>query len=69
MGPYSELKQLTRLHSVDQILAKPTLSKWARRYWQSVRDTIAFDEDRYNARVAQTYTHNRFTRGISHEQY
>ena len=69
MGPYSEMTQLTRLNSVDQILAKPALSNWARRYWQTVRDTIALDEDRYNARVAQVYNSKTFTKGINHEQY
>lgn len=55
MGPWSEDAQLARMTSVKQILARPDLSDWARKYWTSVLERLALDEDRYNARVVAVY--------------
>ena len=55
MGPFNEMRQLSRRGAVLQILQKNNLSEWARNYWGTVYDTIAMDEDRYNARVSVTF--------------
>jgi hypothetical protein len=55
MGPFSELKQLERKASVLRILQQGDLSEWARNYWGRIYDTIAMNEDRYNARVVTTF--------------
>tara|TARA_B110000285_G_scaffold69460_1_gene79915 strand:- start:574 stop:774 length:201 start_codon:yes stop_codon:yes gene_type:complete len=55
MGPFNELRQLSRRGAVLQLLKKDNLSEWARNYWQKVYDTIAMNEERYNARVVQTF--------------
>jgi len=55
MGPFSELKQLERKASVLRILQQSDLSEWARNYWGRIYDTIAMNEDRYNARVVTTF--------------
>jgi len=55
MGPFNEMRQLSRRGAVLQLLQKNNLSEWARNYWGTVYDTIAMDEDRYNARVAVTF--------------
>lgn len=55
MGPWDEDTQLARIASVNRILAKPNLSIWARKYWSDIRDRIAMDETRYNARVMGVY--------------
>lgn len=55
MGPYNEMRQLSRRGAVHQLLQQNNLSEWARNYWSLVYDTIAMDEDRYNARVANTF--------------
>ena len=59
MGPYSEMRQLSRRGAVLQLLQKDNLSEWARTYWGRVYDTIAMEEDRYNARVAVTFKNAR----------
>ena len=55
MGPYNEMRQLSRRGAVQQLLQQQDLSDWARNYWQRVYDTIAMDEGRYNNRVVQTF--------------
>ena len=55
MGPYNEIRQLSRRGAVQQLLQQKNLSDWARNYWQRVYDTIAIDEGRYNARVVTTF--------------
>ena len=55
MGPFNEMKQLSRKGAVLTVLQQDNLSEWARNYWGTVYDTIAMDEDRYNARVAVTF--------------
>ena len=55
MGPFNEMRQLSRRGAVLQLLQKNNLSEWARNYWGTVYDTIAMDDDRYNARVAVTF--------------
>lgn len=55
MGPFNEMKQLSRRGAVQQLLQQNNLSEWARNYWSTVYDTIAMTEDRYNARVAQVF--------------
>ena len=55
MGPFNEMTQLERRAKVLAILQQDNLSKWARGFWGQVFDTIAMDEDRYNARVAVTF--------------
>ena len=55
MGPYNEMRQLSRRGAVQQLLQQNNLSDWARNYWSLVYDTIAMDEERYNARVKTTY--------------
>ena len=55
MGPFNEMRQLSRRGAVLQLLEKDNLSEWARNYWQKVYDTIAMNEERYNARVVQTF--------------
>ena len=55
MGPFNEMRQLSRRGAVLQLLQKDNLSEWARNYWQKVYDTIAMNEERYNARVVQTF--------------
>ena len=55
MGPFNEMKQLERKAKVLALLQSNNLSAWARNYWGTVFDTIALNEDRYNARVATFY--------------
>jgi hypothetical protein len=55
MGPFNEMTQLKRRHSVLQLLKRTDLSEWSRNYWGTVYDTIAMTEGRYNARVVQTF--------------
>ena len=55
MGPFSEMRQLSRRGAVLQILQQDNLSEWARNYWGTVYDTIAMNEERYNARVTATF--------------
>ena len=55
MGPYNEMRQLSRRGAVLQLLQQDNLSEWARDYWSLVYDTIAMDEERYNARVKTTF--------------
>jgi len=55
MGPFSEMRQLSRRGAVLQILQQDNLSEWARNYWGTVYDTIAMNEERYNARVTTTF--------------
>ncbi len=55
MGPFSEMKQLERKASVLRLLQQKDLSEWARNYWGRTYDTIAMNEDRYNARVVTTF--------------
>ena len=55
MGPYNEMTQLRRKAAVVRLLQRNDLSEWARNYWGTVCDSIANNENRYNARVAQTF--------------
>lgn len=55
MGPFNEMRQLERAAAVRQLLARNDISEWARNYWTLVLQTLARDEDRYNARVANVY--------------
>jgi hypothetical protein len=55
MGPFNEMRQLSRRGAVLRLLQKNNLSAWARNYWGNVYDTIAMDEERYNARVITTF--------------
>ena len=55
MGPFNEMRQLSRRGAVQQLLQQKNLSNWARNYWQKVYDSIAMNEERYNARVVQTF--------------
>jgi len=55
MGPFNEMRQLSRRGAVLQLLQQDNLSEWARNYWGTVYDTIAMNEERYNARVVQTF--------------
>ena len=55
MGPFNEMKQLSRRGAVHQLLQQNNLSEWARNYWSTVYNTIAMTEDRYNARVVATF--------------
>ena len=66
MGPFNEMKQLERKASVLRVLKQNNLSEWARNYWGTVYDTIAMTEDRYNARVVQTFK-NATPGGIEYE--
>jgi hypothetical protein len=59
MGPWSEQKQLERLHAVRSILQRNDLSEWARNYWGIVFDTIARTEERYNSRVVGLYANRK----------
>lgn len=59
MGPYNEMTQLKRKAAVVRLLQRNDLSEWARNYWGTVCDTIANNENRYNARVAQTFKNAR----------
>ena len=59
MGPFNEMKQLERRAKVLQLLQRNDLSEWARNYWETVYDTIALTEERYNARVVTLYTNIR----------
>ena len=54
MGPFNEMRQLSRRGAVLQLLQQDNLSEWARNYWGTVYDTIAMNEQRYNARVVTT---------------
>ena len=56
MGPYSEQRQLERAEAVAKVLADPSLSEWAREYWQRVAQNISINEEQYNARVVALYT-------------
>lgn len=55
MGPFNEMTQLKRKARVLALLQRNDLSEWARNYWGTVYDTIAMTEDRYNARVVNTW--------------
>lgn len=55
MGPFNETTQLERKAKVLALLQRNDLSEWARNYWGTVYDTIAMTEDRYNARVVNTW--------------
>ena len=55
MGPFNEMRQLSRRGAVLQLLQKNNLSEWARNYWGTVYDTIEMDQERYNARVITTF--------------
>jgi len=66
LGPFNEMKQLSRRGAVHQLLQQNNLSEWARNYWSTVYDTIAMTEDRYNARVVQTFK-NATPGGIEYE--
>lgn len=55
MGPFNEMRQLERRAAVLQLLQRNDLSEWARNYWGTVFDTIAMNEERYNARVVATF--------------
>ena len=55
MGPFSEQKQLERLHRVGELLQRNDLTEWARNYWSGVYNSIAMTEERYNARVVATW--------------
>jgi|TARA_B110000503_G_scaffold6614_1_gene9039 hypothetical protein len=68
MGPYNEEKQLERRALVLSLLQKDNLSEWARAYWGNVFDKIALTEERYNARVYDTYKNIKRKEGfISYE--
>ena len=50
------------------LLQKDNLSEWARAYWGNVFDKIALTEERYNARVYDTYKNIKRKEGfISYE--
>tara|TARA_B110000503_G_scaffold103871_1_gene155042 strand:+ start:511 stop:690 length:180 start_codon:yes stop_codon:yes gene_type:complete len=51
------MTQLGRRAAVLRILQQDNLSAWARAYWGTVFDTIAMNEERYNAR-AENYFKN-----------
>ena len=55
MGPFNEMRQLSRKGAVLQLLQQNNLSEWARNYWGTVYDTIAMNEEHYNARVVATF--------------
>ena len=55
MGPFNEMRQLSRTGAVLQLLQQNDLSAWARNYWGTVYDTIAMSEERYNSRVVTTF--------------
>ena len=55
MGPFNEMKQLSRKGAVLTILQQDNLSEWARNYWGTVFDSITMDEGRYNSRVVTTF--------------
>ena len=50
MGPFDEMTQLGRKAAVARLLEQDNLTEWARNYWSLVFDTIAMNEQRYNAR-------------------
>ena len=50
MMPFNEMTQLGRKATVGRLLQQDNLSEWARNYWSLVFDTIAMNEQRYNAR-------------------
>jgi len=50
MMPFNEMTQLGRKATVERLLQQDNLSEWARNYWSLVFDTIAMNEQRYNAR-------------------
>ena len=56
MGPFDEMQQLERRAAVLRILQQNDLSAWARNYWGTVFDTIAMNEERYNARIVSVYS-------------
>ncbi len=55
MMPFNEMTQLGRKATVERLLQQDNLSEWARNYWSLVFDTIAMNEQRYNARVYTVY--------------
>ena len=68
MGPFNLMTQLERRAQVLAILQQDNLSEWARSFWGQVFDTIAMDEDRYNARVVTLYKDIKRKQGwISYE--
>jgi hypothetical protein len=50
MMPFNEMTQLERKATVARLLQQDNLTEWARNYWSLVFDTIAMNEQRYNAR-------------------
>ncbi len=55
MMPFNEMTQLGRKATVGRLLQQDNLTEWARNYWSLVFDTIAMNEQRYNARVYTVY--------------
>jgi len=56
VGPFDEMRQLERRAAVLRVLQQNDLSAWARNYWGTVFDTIAMNEERYNARIVSVYS-------------
>ena len=56
MMPFNEMQQLERKAAVLRVLQQNDLSAWARNYWGTVFDTIAMNEERYNARIVSVYS-------------
>ena len=64
MGPFNEMKQLGRKANCLAVLQRNDLSEWARNYWSTVYDTIAMNEERYNARVVSLYKDIKRKQGV-----
>jgi|TARA_B110000908_G_scaffold155525_1_gene193775 hypothetical protein len=51
MPPFNEMKQLERKATVYTLLQQDNISTWAIKFWTNVFNTIAMNEETYNARI------------------
>ena len=55
MGPWSDKRQHERADAIVRLLAQNDLDDWSRNFWIKTLNSLAKDEDEYNARVKNTY--------------
>ena len=59
MGPFDIDRQYERIQAVECLLSRKDLPDETREIWTRIRNSIALDEDTYNARVMYTYRNHR----------
>jgi|TARA_B110000977_G_scaffold33464_1_gene44591 hypothetical protein len=56
MGPFSEMKQLSRAAAIKRLLdSNPQLDITTRTMWETKLKNLAFTEERYNDRVVAVF--------------